>query len=257
MVRTRHPYLNAAAPIVLAHRGYPGDGAAENTMLAFSRAHAVGASYLEVDVRVTADGRAVIFHDETLLRLFNDPRPVSAVRASELERLFAEVGGVALLSDALEAFPSMRFNIDVKARAAAPLVARAISRDTERTLITSFDAKNREHTLDELAKLTAERAAISPGMREIAAMVARAATPRSPGLRAALARFDAIQIPQRQGRLRVLSPKLIAAANAVGTDVHVWTINSPDTMVRLVRLGVHGIVTDNAELALLTLRSNS
>lgn len=253
MVRTRHPYLVDDGPIVLAHRGYPGDGALENTMLAFSRAQSVGAQYLEVDVRVTADGEAVLFHDETLLRLFNDPRPVSAVRTKELERLFAESGGLALLRDALEAFPTMKFNIDVKAQEAPELVAQAVARNTERTLVTSFDAKRRERTLDALSTLTPDRPAISPGMREIAGMVARAATPRSPGLATGLERFDAIQIPQQQGRIRVLSPKLIAAAQRAGTAVHVWTINSPHTMVRLVDRGVSGIVTDDAELAVRTL----
>lgn len=253
MVRTQHPYLRHDGPIVLAHRGYSGDGALENSMLAFSRAQSVGTEYLEVDVRVTADGEAVLFHDETLLRLFQDPRPVSSVRAKELERLFAEQGGLALLSDALEAFPKMKFNIDVKSADAPALVAAAVARATDRTLVTSFDAKYREQTLAALARLTSERPAISPGFREIGAIVARSMTPRAPGLASALRRFDAVQIPQHHGRIRVLSPKLINAARNVHTAVHVWTINSPETMRRLVASGVTGIVTDEAGLAIRTL----
>ncbi len=252
-MRTRHPYLRHSGPIVLAHRGFPGDGALENSMAAFARAQAEGAHYLETDVQVTADGDAVLFHDDTLLRLFGDPRPVTSVRTRELERLFADHGGLAVLEDALAAFPTLHFNIDVKTAAGPSPVAKAISRDTDRVLLTSFDAKMRNATLEHLKTHTIERPAISPAKYEIVRILGRAMSPGSPGLTAALGRFDAVQIPQRQGRIRVLSDTLLQAAKAAGTDVHIWTINSPHTMLQLVSAGVDGIVTDDAATAIRTL----
>ena len=78
-----------------------------------------------------------------------------------------------------------------------------------------------------------------------------AASARSDRLLArALAGVDALQVPERQGRLRVVTPRLIAAAHRHGVEVHVWTVNDPEEMRRLVEMGVDGIVTDRADVAL-------
>ena len=55
---------------------------------------------------------------------------------------------------------------------------------------------------------------------------------------------------QSAGDMRVLTPRLISAAHRHGVEVHVWTVNDPDEMRRLVALGVDGIVTDRADVAL-------
>lgn len=62
--------------------------------------------------------------------------------------------------------------------------------------------------------------------------------------------IDALQVPERQGRLRVVTPRLISAAHRTRVEVHVWTVNDPPDMERLVGLGVDGIVTDRADVAL-------
>ena len=65
--------------------------------------------------------------------------------------------------------------------------------------------------------------------------------------RRALAGIDALQVPERQGRLRIVTPRLIAAAHRHDVEVHVWTVNDPADMRRLVAMGVDGIVTDRAD----------
>jgi glycerophosphoryl diester phosphodiesterase len=54
-------------PRIIAHRGASGT-APENTLAAFRAAAAVGATWVEFDVSLTSDGRAVVFHDDTLER---------------------------------------------------------------------------------------------------------------------------------------------------------------------------------------------
>ena len=68
----------------IAHRGfssrYP-----ENTMLAFSRALALGADGAEFDVQLTKDGIPVVFHDESLTRITGDSRLIKDLTLQELQ----------------------------------------------------------------------------------------------------------------------------------------------------------------------------
>jgi glycerophosphoryl diester phosphodiesterase len=94
------------------------------------------------------------------------------------------------------------------------------------------------------------RPATSAG-RETIAKVLLAVSLRSHRLaERALRDVDALQIPERQGAVRVLSPRLIETAHRHGAEVHVWTINDASEIKRLADLGCDGIVTDCADVAL-------
>jgi glycerophosphoryl diester phosphodiesterase len=59
-----------------------------------------------------------------------------------------------------------------------------------------------------------------------------------------------VQVPERLYGVHVTTPRTIAALHAAGVEVHVWTINDEATMAALLDVGVDGIVTDRADLAL-------
>jgi glycerophosphoryl diester phosphodiesterase len=253
---TRHPYLSPEPPRVLAHRGLvtAADatlGVAENSFAAVAAAHAAGIAYVESDCHLTADGVVILFHDDDLSRVTGDLRKVADVRLPELEELMAERGGLLTLAQALEAFPDTRFNLDVKAGAAAEPAGRLVAPHAVRVLVTSFSDERRR------AALAAARAAgaalspaTSPGSRTVARLVAAQAVGLRGTVRRLLTGLDAVQIPERQGPVPVVTSGLVRAAHAAGVEVHVWTVNDPADMQRLLDLGVDGIVTDRADLAL-------
>jgi len=207
-------------------------------------------------VHASADGVAVISHDPDLSRLAGRPERIEQLSAAELAAIDLGAGqSFATLAQLLTAFPEARVNIDVKSGAAADAAARAI-RDagaSQRVLVTSFDNATRKATL----------AALGGAEGRAGASVATSASQRGVILalfgswlgldvlvRAALKGVDAVQVPERRGPLPVVTPTYIAAMHRAGVEVHVWTVNEEADMRRLLGLGVDGIVTDRADLAL-------
>ncbi|MHC2998084.1 glycerophosphodiester phosphodiesterase family protein [Microbacterium sp. HJ5] len=255
-----HPWFEGAqTPRVLAHRGLvtaddAAHGVEENSFAAVAAAHSAGAEYVESDCHLTSDGVVVLFHDDDLSRVTGDPRPVAGVSASELAELMSGRGGLITLAQALDAFPTLRFNLDVKAAAAAVPVGRLVAPHGARVLLTSFSDERRRAALAAAdAARRGIRPATSAGSGTIGRLLAALAARSDRLVRRALAGVDALQVPERRGRLRIVSPRLIRAAHRHDVEVHVWTVNDASDMRRLVDSGVDGIVTDRADLALRVL----
>ena len=73
-------------PLIIAHCGDP-SGALENTLPTFYRALSGGADGIELDVRLTRDGKLVVFHDWSLGRTSDGHGPVNHYTMNELESL--------------------------------------------------------------------------------------------------------------------------------------------------------------------------
>ena len=255
-----HPWFRGVAtPRVLAHRGLvtpeaAHSGVVENSFAAVAAAHSAGALYVESDCHLTADGTVVLFHDDDLSRVTGDPRKVADVSARELEELMTHRGGLITLAQALDAFPTLRFNLDVKETDAAAAVGETVAPFADRVLVTSFSDERRRAALRAAAAASSgERPATSGGRGTIARVLAAVAARSDRLVARALAGVDALQVPERQGRLRIVTPRLVAAAHRHDVEVHVWTVDEPDDMLRLVAMGVDGIVTDRADVALAAL----
>ncbi|MDJ0348235.1 glycerophosphodiester phosphodiesterase family protein [Cryobacterium sp. PH29-G1] len=238
-------FLAAPYPRVFAHRGLALE-APENTLLAFVKALAGGATHLETDVHVSLDGVAVISHDPDLSLLGRDVR-IDQLTMAELKRIALGSGqSFTSLSDAFEAFPTARFNIDIKTDAAAEPAARAIrdQRAVSRVLVTSFNETRRRHVVGLLPGVVSS--ASSP-------LVARALAATALGLtdlvRRSLQGCVAVQVPERAGPAHIVTPRFIAMMHRLNVEVHVWTVNDPIDMMRLLDLGVDGLVTDRTDLA--------
>jgi len=235
-----HPYLEAPAPIAFAHRGGAATGD-ENTAEAFARAVELGFRFVETDVHATADGVPVVFHDDTLTRLAGVAGRVSDLRWADLATIrVGGAGAIPRLDEILAAWPEIRFNIDVKADSGAGPAVRTIRRAAAETRVLLASFSDRRLTM--LRRLAGPRVATSLGMRAVARL--RLASLAGARLRPP-ASAVAAQVPVRHGRFRLVDRAFLATCHRSGLQVHVWTIDSPAEINRLLDLGVDGIMTDD------------
>ncbi|MGE0046985.1 MAG: glycerophosphodiester phosphodiesterase family protein [Hyphomonadaceae bacterium] len=112
--------MQAAAPWLLdfayAHRGlWGGKYGPENSLSAFEAARSFGLG-VELDVRLSADGEAVVFHDDTLDRMTSARGYTSSRTAAELSRLRLRGSdeGIPTLGEALEALADAPVLVELK-----------------------------------------------------------------------------------------------------------------------------------------------
>jgi glycerophosphoryl diester phosphodiesterase len=238
----------------MAHRGFSLAGL-ENTLAAFRAAVELGYSHLETDVHTTSDGELFLFHDRTLDRVTDGHGKIHDLTAVEVRRV--RIGGtepVPTFDEVVAAFPQARFNLDVKDWHSVPSVVAAIERYSvhDRVLIASFSDRRRRAVLKQLSRRTAS----SAGTMANALFLVRApllsapvlGSPARAALRRALRDVDALQVPVRYRAIPVVTAGFVRRAHRLGLYVHVWTINDPAEMHRLLDLGVDGIVSDRADL---------
>lgn len=249
----RHPYLDGPYPRAYAHRGWhTGELAGcENTMAAFTRAVDEGYRYLEMDVRATADGVAVVHHDLTLDRTTDGTGAVAALTAAALREV--RVAGrepVPTLAEVLTTLPTSRITLEIKTRAAvAPVLAVLERLDAwHRVCVGSADDSH----LREARRRAGPRLFTSMGTLSVTALRTRAWADALPGPLAALPTpgfcGQLAQVPRRHGPITVVDPALLCTARRAGLEVHVWTVNDPTEMAELLELGVDGLISDRPDL---------
>lgn len=222
---------------VTAHRGASAS-APENTLAAFQAAIDAGADAIEFDVRLSADGAVVIFHDSDFRRIAGDPRavlatPLSAMRDIDVGSWFAPAFAdqrIATLGEAL-AF------IDLRATALVELKPDA---DNAGALLAA--------TLREIDRGGYRDVAI---VASLSPALVRDARDAAPGARLALFASAALPGAARRTDFDMLGlhhvqadAAAVADARRRGYRLQVWTVNDPARMARLMDLGVDDISTD-------------
>ncbi|MBI9098807.1 MAG: glycerophosphodiester phosphodiesterase [Spirochaetaceae bacterium] len=247
-------------PVVLAHRGdsarYP-----ENTMPAFESAVKMKVDVIETDVHLTADEQVIIWHDETLERMSGDPRCISQLTWSEIQKVnagsfFSTDGGKTfpfkdknitpvLLEELIQKFPRMRFNVDLKDNnlLLTEKYAEILEKNNcqSRVVTASFHKK----VLHYFRKLLPE-AMTSCTSFEVMRLILLFRS----GLLALPFPYKKriLQVPEYSGKIKVLSHGFIKYLHKRGLKVQVWTVNDYDEMNRFLDMGVDGIFTDRPAL---------
>ena len=230
-------FLDHPGPLAFAHRGGAGDWP-ENTMPAFEHAVGLGYRYLETDVHATADGVLLAFHDDRLDRVTDRTGEIAALPYSVVaEALVDGREPIPLLEDLLGTFPDARVNIDPKHDDSVEPLIEVLERTraVDRVCIGSFSD----------ARLRTLRARLGPGLctsmgpKEVARLRLDAISGRvhpSP--------TGCVQIPESFRGVTVTNAAVVRAAHRAGLQVHVWTVDDPAAMTRLLDLGVDGLMTD-------------
>ncbi|MES2094977.1 MAG: glycerophosphodiester phosphodiesterase family protein [Actinomycetota bacterium] len=234
-------------PRILAHRGLATD-APENTLLAFFSALAVGVTHLETDVHASADGVAVISHDPDLARTAGIAARVDQLDFVELQKVDLGHGQTyPSLGEALSAFPQAQFNIDLKSDAVVAPAVQAILRAgaVQRVLVTSFDNARRLRAVQALPGVATSASAVPFAVALFAVKLGLV-----PLARRVLRDVQAAQVPERLRGVQIITPRTVRRLKRAGVEVHVWTVNVPADMRRLLELGVDGLITDRADVAL-------
>ena len=258
-LRPGHPYL-AGGPLLVAHRGGAGL-APENTLEAFHQAVEIWrADMLELDVRLSGDGEVMVIHDATVDRTTDGAGLVSAHTRAELQALdagarFTDPSGrssfrgqqvrIPTLDEVLEAFPLMRVNAEAKEAAVAAPLAEVVRRHgaEDRVLLAAGRESDRNAARGYSGPWGASR-------EQIARLWLLARLPVVQRLfgRRYRPTCDILQVPESWRGLQIVSVGFVAAAHRRNLPVQVWTVDDPERMRRLLRLGVDGIQTDRPDL---------
>jgi glycerophosphoryl diester phosphodiesterase len=231
------PFLDHPGPIPFAHRGGASE-APENSLPAFQHAVDLGFRYLETDVHATADGVLVAFHDDVLDRVTDRSGRIAELPWSEVSQ--ARIEGrepIPLLEDVLTTWPGVRVNIDPKEDSSVGPLIEVLRRTdaVDRVCVASFSDARTDRARDALGPELCTGMGPEELLGLLRAFEGEAVTFRS----------QAAQIPPVDHTGHDLaSPDLIRVAHEHGIVVHVWTIDDPDEMHRLLDLGVDGIMTD-------------
>lgn len=224
-------------------------------MTAFrSAVDAYRADMLELDVRLSSDGRVVVIHDATVDRTTDGSGavadlPWSALRGLDAGCRFAGEDGsigfsggraaLPLFDEVLESFPQMRLNVEAKCReVAGPLVDRIRAHGaTHRVLVAAEHEANRRDARGYPGPWGASRSQVRPFVLLHGTPFGFLYTPA----------VEALQVPESwQGRT-IVSEAFVREAHRRNIPVHVWTVDDPVAMRRLLSLGVDAIQTDRPD----------
>jgi len=242
-----YQFFDHPGPLAFAHRGgagYAGNVGFENSLYAFEQAVKLGYRYLETDVHASADGVVLAFHDATLDRVTDGVGRISRLTEAQIRR--ARIGGaypIPTLAEVLTSWPAVRVNVDVKDAAAIEPLAATLDdlKAHDRVCVASFSARRLRGVRRRLGPNVAT--ALGPvgvaGLRLVPA----------PRLRSLLlsAPVPCVQVPERVPGLPLVTRSFVERAHQLGKHVHVWTVDDATAMVRLLGLGVDGIMTDRID----------
>lgn len=240
---------------IIAHRG-GADEAPENTLYAFENAVSISPDViLELDVHFSKDEHIVVHHDSTVDRTTNGTGAVKDLNFGELRALdagynFQDPKGdyifrgkgikIPTIIEVFDRYPETRMIIEVKPNERELGkrlydLAKKYNR-LDKTIFGSTHSRVTQY-MRSLDKKILTTAAEDDVLRSLMLLTAGLQ-----GLDSMQA--DAYCIPETSSGIQVLSQRLLSELSRRHKKAYIWTVNDMNDMSRLIKAGVHGIITD-------------
>ncbi|HVM81833.1 MAG TPA: glycerophosphodiester phosphodiesterase [Stellaceae bacterium] len=245
----RKPKHAHALPRVIGHRGAAGL-APENTPAAFRKAAALGVTWVEFDVHLSADGVPVIIHDDTVERTTDGKGKVAALSLVELKRLDAGASfgagfrgeRIPTLAEMLDLLRELGLGAVVEIKP-SPGAEIATAEATVRLLQERWPETLPPPMVSSFERLSIERAhAAAPG-------IARAFLvhdlPRNWQEEVDRLGCSAVHASQRG-----LRAEQVAAVTRAGLPLFAYTVNDAARAAELFSWGVAAVFSDRPDLVL-------
>jgi len=227
-------WLSAPSTLVIGHRGASAS-APENTLAAFNLALEQGADGIELDVRLSADGRLVVIHDTRVDRTTDGIGEVANLTLSQIQSLDCGEGQkIPTLDEVFDAFgAALLYNLELKMRSRGK---RDSYLSAVADLIESYNLQHRV-VVSTFSPLLLRRC------RSYIHPPAALALLRWPGL----GRFGYLLADGQADHPhhRMIDESYVVWARRRGYRIHTWTVDDPDRARYLADLGVNGIITNH------------
>jgi len=223
-------------PLLLGHRGARATRSVpENSLASFDLALQHGCDGIEFDVRITSDRKAIVCHDA----VWRPPQVRFHQGLSVANVTSDQLSGLPSLDEVLQRYRSRAFlDIELKVCGIEQILVRALQETQSESgvVVSSFLpdailAIHREHSMLPLGLICENRQQLNQ-------------CPTLP--------VSYVILNQR-----LLNQSVVNQLHSDGKQVMVWTVNDPEAMQKFAKMGVNGIISDQTELLVRTIRRES
>jgi glycerophosphoryl diester phosphodiesterase len=232
-------------PLVIAHRG---DSAhrPENTLASFASALEVGATIVELDVQLTADGEVIVIHDATLDRTTSgrgDVRGMSLAEVRAVSAGYPERFGDAWAGERVPTLAEVLGLVRGRARVMIELKTESVSEAEDGLAARTVAVVRRLELADRVALISFDHRALRQ-LRVLAPEITRGqlfghTTPEQVFAAAADAGCGLVMPHKSQ-----LGDELAAGARSRGLTLATWVVDDPAELKQLARFSLYGVGTN-------------
>jgi glycerophosphoryl diester phosphodiesterase len=239
-------------PFIIAHRGFSGLYP-QNTLIAFEKAADLGVDFIELDVSLSKDNHAIVFHDSEVSRLTDGGGYVKDMSLAQIRKLDAGIkfnkkfqgAKIPTLPEVIETIGDSGVNlcVEIKAR-------DADKRDNVEEIVVQI---LREYDYLNKTMFTSYNCEVVKGLSEMCPNNWVGLDPSSEQAKTCSVscivdlcqKWNATALEFEHN---LLTKDLVDLAHNRGLQVHAWTVDKADGMKRLVRMNVDGILTNRPDI---------